>query len=173
MAERGRGVSFPAQHADEPVITGHDEGIITLNIAEADSAFRENMREKMGEAYRTVLGHLRHEIGHYYWDRLIRNSNALQALPPAVRRRHVRLRPGRAAPLRAGCRPRTGRIRTSAPTPPCIRGKTGPRPGRTTCTWSTRSRPPRATALRLRVPAPSVRRADFDRRRWRFAISNR
>ena len=61
----------------EPVMTGHDEGIITLNIAEADSAFRENMREKMGEAYRTVLGHLRHEIGHYYWDRLIRNSNLL------------------------------------------------------------------------------------------------
>jgi hypothetical protein len=62
----------------EPVMTGHEEGIITLNIAEADSAFRENMREKMGEAYRTVLGHLRHEIGHYYWDRLIRNSAALQ-----------------------------------------------------------------------------------------------
>ena len=62
---------------DEPVMTGHDEGIITLNIAEADSAFRENMREKMGEAYRTVLGHLRHEIGHYYWDRLIRNSASL------------------------------------------------------------------------------------------------
>jgi len=64
----------------EPVMTGHEEGIITLNIAEADSAFRENMREKMGEAYRTVLGHLRHEIGHYYWDRLIRNSAALQCV---------------------------------------------------------------------------------------------
>jgi hypothetical protein len=64
---------------DKPVMTGHDEGIITINIAEADSAFRENMREKMGEAYRTVLGHLRHEIGHYYWDRLIRNSGPLGA----------------------------------------------------------------------------------------------
>ena len=63
----------------EPVMTGHDEGIITLNIAEADSVFRENMREKMGEAYRTVLGHLRHEIGHYYWDRLIRNTDRLNA----------------------------------------------------------------------------------------------
>jgi hypothetical protein len=62
---------------EKPVMTGHDEGIITLNIAEADSVFRENMREKMGEAYRTVLGHLRHEIGHYYWDRLIRNSKSL------------------------------------------------------------------------------------------------
>ena len=63
----------------EPVMTGHDDGIITLNIAEADSAFRENMREKMGEAYRTLLGHLRHEIGHYYWDRLIRDGDLLDA----------------------------------------------------------------------------------------------
>jgi hypothetical protein len=63
----------------EPVMTGHEDGIITLNIAEADSVFRENMREKMGEAYRTVLGHLRHEIGHYYWDRLIKNGTSLQA----------------------------------------------------------------------------------------------
>jgi hypothetical protein len=70
---------FLRSTSGEPVMTGHDEGIITLNIAEADSAFRENMREKMGEAYRTVLGHLRHEIGHYYWDRLIRNSDRLGA----------------------------------------------------------------------------------------------
>jgi hypothetical protein len=69
---------FLRSTGDEVVMTGHDEGVITLNIAEADSAFRENMREKMGEAYRTVLGHLRHEIGHYYWDRLIRNSASLQ-----------------------------------------------------------------------------------------------
>ncbi len=60
-----------------PVMTGHDAGVITLNIDEADSAFRENMREKMGEGYRTVLGHLRHEIGHYYWDRLVAGSRWL------------------------------------------------------------------------------------------------
>jgi hypothetical protein len=59
---------------DEPVMTGHDEGVITLNIDEADFAFRENMREKMGEGYRTVLGHLRHEVGHYYWDRMVRDD---------------------------------------------------------------------------------------------------
>ncbi len=63
---------------DEPVMTGHDDGVITLNIDEADFAFRENMREKMGEGYRTVLGHLRHEIGHYYWDRLVRDGNTLE-----------------------------------------------------------------------------------------------
>ena len=64
---------------DEPVMTGHDEGLITLNVSEADAAFRENMREKMGEGYRTVLGHLRHEIGHYYWDRLVRDKPPLAA----------------------------------------------------------------------------------------------
>ena len=62
----------------EPVLTGHDEGVITLNVAEADAVYRENAREKMGEAYRTVLGHLRHEIGHYYWDRLVRDSAMLE-----------------------------------------------------------------------------------------------
>jgi hypothetical protein len=62
----------------EPVMTGHDDGVITLNVDEADFAFRENMREKMGEGYRTVLGHLRHEIGHYYWDRLVSKGEWLE-----------------------------------------------------------------------------------------------
>lgn len=60
------------------VLTGHDRGLITLNIAEADSAERERMRDQMDEAYRTILGHFRHESGHYYWDRLIRDSEWLQ-----------------------------------------------------------------------------------------------
>jgi hypothetical protein len=63
---------------DAPVTTGHADGLITLNVAEADAAYRENMREKLGEAYRTVLGHLRHEIGHYYWDRLVRDGGQLE-----------------------------------------------------------------------------------------------
>jgi hypothetical protein len=63
----------------QPVMTGHDNGVITLNLAEASASYRENMREKLGEAYRTVLGHLRHEIGHYYWDRLIRATPTLSA----------------------------------------------------------------------------------------------
>lgn len=50
------------------VITGHAEGLITLDVAEADPVARERMRIAMNERYRTVLGHFRHEIGHYYWD---------------------------------------------------------------------------------------------------------
>ncbi len=56
------------------VLTGHRSGLITINIAEADPGAREIMREKMGEQYRTLLGHFRHEIAHYYWDSLIRDS---------------------------------------------------------------------------------------------------
>ncbi|WEF34086.1 zinc-binding metallopeptidase family protein [Pseudoduganella chitinolytica] len=55
----------------EPVMTGHANGVITLNIAEADPAERERTREQMHERYRTLLGHFRHESGHYYFDRLV------------------------------------------------------------------------------------------------------
>jgi hypothetical protein len=57
-----------------PVMTGHANGVITLNLAEADDAERERTRSQMGEPYRTLLGHFRHEIAHYYWDRLIANT---------------------------------------------------------------------------------------------------
>jgi hypothetical protein len=62
----------------QPVMIGHDDGLITINIAEADSPFREKTRKEMGETYRTLLGHFRHEIGHYYWDRLVASSPFLE-----------------------------------------------------------------------------------------------
>jgi len=52
-------------------MTGHDNGLITLALKEADDAVREKVRGEMGEPYRTLLGHFRHESGHYFWDRLI------------------------------------------------------------------------------------------------------
>ncbi|WP_404826359.1 zinc-binding metallopeptidase family protein [Diaphorobacter aerolatus] len=54
-----------------PVLTGHAAGVITLNVAEADDDERARRRLAFHEPYRTLLGHLRHEIGHYYWDVLI------------------------------------------------------------------------------------------------------
>lgn len=59
------------------VLTGHAQGLITLNIQEADPAERERMRGQMDEPYRTLLGHFRHESGHYYWDRLVRDTPLL------------------------------------------------------------------------------------------------
>ena len=75
----GLGFAFKEDVGGARVMTGHDEGLITLNLAEADTPFREKLREQMGEAYRTLLGHFRHEIGHYYWDRLIRGSSYVEA----------------------------------------------------------------------------------------------
>jgi len=60
-----------------PVLTGHEDGVITINVAEADDAERERRRVALREPYRTPLGHFRHEIGHYYWDLLIQNTDRL------------------------------------------------------------------------------------------------
>jgi hypothetical protein len=57
--------------AKHKVLTGHANGVITINLSEADSSRREAVREALGEGYRTLLGHFRHESGHYWWDRLI------------------------------------------------------------------------------------------------------
>ncbi|WP_374562752.1 putative zinc-binding metallopeptidase [Ideonella sp.] len=60
--------SLPGQ---PPVMTGHADGVITLDAEEADDARREQRRADLQEPYRTLLGHLRHETGHYYWQRLV------------------------------------------------------------------------------------------------------
>jgi hypothetical protein len=62
---------------DQPVMTGHLDGVITINLAEADDAEREKQRGAMEELYRTLLGHFRHEIAHYYWDRLVRDDGSI------------------------------------------------------------------------------------------------
>ncbi len=82
--ERGLAFAFladpeAAPGEDSAVMTGHAEGLITVNIAEADPAERERRRVDMNEPYRTLLGHLRHESGHYYWERLVRPSAEVEA----------------------------------------------------------------------------------------------
>jgi len=80
-AENAEGLAFAMKEdlpGAEKVLIGHDRGLITINIAEADSPFREKARLELGESYRTLLGHFRHEIGHYYWDRLIAGSAFLE-----------------------------------------------------------------------------------------------
>jgi len=81
--ERGLGFRFMADTVKpdgttEKVLTAHDHGLITLNIEEADDAAREKMRLGMKEPYRTLLGHFRHETGHYYWDRLVDGSKFIE-----------------------------------------------------------------------------------------------
>jgi len=76
--ENGLGFRFLADDLEEKVMTGHDAGVITLNIAEARDSERERRREQLSEPYRTLLGHFRHEIGHYYWNLLILHGDRLE-----------------------------------------------------------------------------------------------
>jgi hypothetical protein len=57
----------------EPIMTGHNEGVIVINICEADDVERERLRVNLHEPQRTLIGHFRHEIAHYFWDLLIKN----------------------------------------------------------------------------------------------------
>lgn len=78
--ETSTGVAFDLlSSADTKVVTGHDNGVITLDLAEADSEHREHLRLQLSEPYRTLLGHFRHEIGHFYWPVLVHEPDVLQA----------------------------------------------------------------------------------------------
>lgn len=77
--------NFPddPENGEGKVMTGHDEGVITIALREADDVEREKMRVEMGEHYRTLLGHFRHEVGHFYWNILVRdagNEDACRAM---------------------------------------------------------------------------------------------
>jgi len=65
--------------SDQHVTTGHAAGVITVNAAEADEVFREQMRQTMNEPWRTLVGHLRHESGHYYFEEVVDASNRDEA----------------------------------------------------------------------------------------------
>ena len=90
------------------VLTGHDNGLITINVAEADDAEREARRKAMREPYRTLVGHLRHEVGHYYWDRLVKDEGRIGAFREAFGDETRGLRRGARAPLPQRRRGRTG-----------------------------------------------------------------
>jgi hypothetical protein len=78
--EREGGLAFDLlSSTSEPVTTGHADGVITLDLAETDDAQRERRRDELGEPYRTVLGHMRHEIAHYYQDILAPEGSAARA----------------------------------------------------------------------------------------------
>lgn len=59
-------------------VTGHLDGLITIAVGEANPVERERQRQAMDEAYRSLLGHLRHESGHYYWMLLIEDTGRVE-----------------------------------------------------------------------------------------------
>ena len=82
----GQGLAFDflydpsaEEHQNPQILTGHDGGVITLNLIEADDAARERIRREMGEPYRTLLGHFRHEAGHHYWERLVEKGGEIES----------------------------------------------------------------------------------------------
>jgi hypothetical protein len=60
-------------------LTGHLDGVVTLDLAEADPVYRDAMRRQLGERFRTLLGSLRHEVGHHYWRQLVVTEDGLEA----------------------------------------------------------------------------------------------
>ena len=77
--ERGLMFDFLRSPPKGPrVMTGHGGGLITINVEEADDAKREQIRHELREPYRTLLGHFRHEVGHYYWYRIVWNTKWLE-----------------------------------------------------------------------------------------------
>ncbi|MFS4482912.1 putative zinc-binding metallopeptidase [Hyunsoonleella sp. 2307UL5-6] len=71
----GIAFDFLSDNNKEKKLTGHSNGVITILLSEADSVHREQLKKQMDERYRTLLGHFRHEIGHYYWMLLFDNEN--------------------------------------------------------------------------------------------------
>ena len=72
------GLAFDLVHLPgEGGITGHLEGVVTLDLAETDAHHRDDLRRRLNEPLRSVIGHLRHEIGHYYWDRFVGQTEHL------------------------------------------------------------------------------------------------
>ncbi|QOV88985.1 zinc-binding metallopeptidase family protein [Humisphaera borealis] len=70
----GDGKQYRDVAGGEQVFTGHDNGVITLNLKEADPVLREKSRVEFGEAHRTLVGHFRHEMGHYIWDVMVKGQ---------------------------------------------------------------------------------------------------
>ncbi|RDI43910.1 zinc-binding metallopeptidase family protein [Nocardia mexicana] len=78
-ADPEHGLAFDLLSSTERrVTTGHENGVITVDLAEAQDVHREQLRVEMDEPYRTLLGHFRHEIGHYYFSVLVDDDVALQ-----------------------------------------------------------------------------------------------
>lgn len=69
--EKGLCFDFISKRGNPNIMTGHANGVITILLREADSVQREKIRKQLSEPYRTLIGHLRHEVGHYFWDRLV------------------------------------------------------------------------------------------------------
>ncbi|GAB3775640.1 hypothetical protein FB382_004191 [Nocardioides ginsengisegetis] len=72
--ENGLAFDLLSSSNGEDVTIGHENGVVTIDLAESDDAYREKIRAQLAEPYRTMLGHFRHEVGHYYEWQLVRGD---------------------------------------------------------------------------------------------------
>ena len=88
-ADEKNGIAFDivSSHTDPTVIMGHGDGVITIDLEEADDVRRMKNRQQFREASRTMLGHFRHESGHYVWDRWLKGSDEAHPHLTAFRER--------------------------------------------------------------------------------------
>lgn len=63
-------LSERAGQSEVKVMMGHDNGLITINVVEADDAVRIERQQRLGELYRSMVGHMRHEMAHFLFERL-------------------------------------------------------------------------------------------------------
>jgi len=63
---------------NEKIIMGHDRGVVTIDLQEGDDVIRVRMQREFREPFRTMLGHFRHEIGHYYEMLLVRGNDRIE-----------------------------------------------------------------------------------------------
>ena len=122
--------TYRSTGAGDPATIGHLGGLITLDLDEADPAQREQIRATLGEQYRTPLGHIRHELGHYVWLRYVAADPArLARVPRRVRRRDRRLSARRSTTTTPAATTAAGATTTSRSTPRPTRGRTSPSRG--------------------------------------------
>ena len=123
------------------VMTGHANGLITINLAEADDVEREQPAQRDGRALPHAARPLPARDRALLLGPADRQLAVHRGIPRHVRRRARRTTAQRCNGTTPTARPRTGTSGSSRPTPARIRGRTSPRPGRITCTWSIRWRP--------------------------------
>ena len=131
---------------------GHEDGVITIDLAESDDAYREKVRAQLAEPYRTMLGHFRHEVGHYYEWQLVRGDDRMARCRELFGDESKDYQAEIDRHYAEGPPDGLGGVATSRRTPRCTRSRTSPRPGRTTCTSATPSRPPREYGLTAVAP---------------------
>ena len=129
----------------EKILIGHADGVITIDLVESLDAYRESLRVRLGEPYRTMLGHFRHEAGHYYQNILVETGTGAQTYLDRCRELFGDERASYSDALDrhySSAHRRAGRTPTSPSTPRCIPGRTSPSASRTTCISPTRWTPP-------------------------------